>query len=169
MKTAVLCLLLLFAVGLAANDPVGVWNFDDPTDLLSAGLGNDLVLEGSHEAVSGPTAANGAARIGVGSFYRCFHDIPANGGGSMVNEYSLVIDFSVPTLGQWYTFFQTNYQTNNDGDAFVNLSGIGITYLSSSARLVQSPCDQPALPTWMPACHWQPVSNPPQLCMPRCY
>lgn len=117
------------------NNPVGWWTFDVPTHLTQAATGNDLVLQGSHSAVSGPATGNGAVNIGVGSFYRCYHDIAPNGGSSSyVNEFSILIDFRVSQLNRWYTFFQTNINNANDGDCFINPTGnigVGATGYSS--------------------------------------
>ncbi len=137
MKSFCILTLLLLSCLLGATDPVGKWTFNNSTDLLNADMGNDLALVGTHQAVAGPAADNGAVRIGPGSFYRCYHDIAANGGGTWVNEYSLLIDFKVPSIGQWYCFFQTNYQNTNDGEAFVNTSGqVGVAATGYSSYLL---------------------------------
>lgn len=136
---ALLILILLIPVFCFAQTMVGQWTFDNTTDLLNAAVGNDLTLTGTHAAVAGPTALDGAVNIGVGSYYSANHGIPANGGGAgtWVNEYSLVIDFQVPSIGQWYTFFQTSYQNSNDGDGFINTSGqIGVAATGYSAYTV---------------------------------
>jgi len=101
----------------------GLWTFDNPNSLLQAEFGTDLVLSGTHTVVPGPVPDDGAVNIGVGSYYRCFHNIPANGGGSDVNEYSMVIDFRVPSIGPWYCFYQANFTNSNDGELFVNTTG----------------------------------------------
>ncbi len=101
----------------------GLWTFDNPSALLQADFGTDLVLTGTHTAVPGPVPDDGAVNIGVGSYYRCFHNIPANGGGSDVNEYSLVIDFRIPSAGPWYCFYQNSFSNSNDGELFVNPTG----------------------------------------------
>ncbi|MBI5472320.1 MAG: fibronectin type III domain-containing protein [Ignavibacteriae bacterium] len=120
-------LLLIIAEPGLSQTPVGVWKFDDPTNLLVATIGTNLGLVGSHQAISGPAAGNGAVKIGVGSYYRMTHGIPPNGGGSFVNEYTLQFDFRVPTLNIWHTFFQTSPTNANDGECFVNPTGnIGV-------------------------------------------
>ena len=107
---------------------VGYWNFDDPLNLTQAEVGLDLELFGTDEAVPGPSPDDGATRIGVGDHYKCTHQISPNGGGSFVNEYTLVIDFKIPQIGQYYCFYQTNMTNSNDGEVFINPVGhVGIT------------------------------------------
>jgi len=131
----------MLQAGLAASpggdlEPVGAWEFDDPANLLKASAGNDLVLAGQHIAIPGIGAGDGAARIGIGSYYRCQHGIAPNGGGGFVNEYTLLFDFRIPRLGPWYCFFQTNPANANDGDCFVRASdgaiGVGQTGYSGA-------------------------------------
>ncbi len=103
----------------------GRWTFDNAAKLTAAvkGFGNDLVLVGKDSAVAGPGAGNGAVRIPKGSHYKVYHGFKPNGGGgdsvSYVNEYSIMVDFRLPDLTRWYTFFQTNSLNANDGDCFV--------------------------------------------------
>ncbi|MBL7032936.1 MAG: fibronectin type III domain-containing protein [Candidatus Delongbacteria bacterium] len=109
---------------------VGYWTFDDPENLLEATLGNNLELSGSHTAIEGPTPEDGAINIGPGSFYRCYHDIPANGYGNpaWVNRFTIVMDVRIPSLGQYYCLYQTNWSNSNDGDWFINPGGqVGIS------------------------------------------
>ncbi len=125
--TLLLCCLCVAAQATAElrTDPVGEWTFDNADSLLAAGIGNDLELVGSHEGIPGPEDGDGAIRIDVGSYYRCYHDIPANGDGDpeWVNRFTLVMDVMIPQLGPWYCFYQTNYNNSNDGDWFVNPTG----------------------------------------------
>lgn len=104
---------------------VGWWNFNNPNQLTEAvqGYGQDLVLTGSHTAVNGPAAGDFAGRIGVGSYYTLNHSIAPNGGGNLINEYSLQFDFRVASLNIWHSFFQTTTANNNDADFFINPSG----------------------------------------------
>lgn len=115
---------------------VGWWKFNNPADLLQAetGFGIDLTLVGSHTSAPGPEAGNGSVRIGTGSHYKMQHQIPANGGGSKVNEYTLQFDFKIPANGVWHTFFQTDINNSNDGDFFINTSGnMGVAAVGYSA------------------------------------
>jgi len=113
----------------------GWWKFDDSATILKAETGNALTLAGTHQIVAGPAAGNSAVRIGIGSYYTMNHGISANGGGSLVNEYTLMIDFKVPTVDTWKCFFQTDASNTSDGDCFINQTGgtigIGATGYSS--------------------------------------
>lgn len=119
------------------------WLFDDPSNLLKADVGQDLVT-GWRENVSprvthipspngmtgftsiaGPSipANNKAVTVDKWSFFVANHGISPNGGGKRVNVYTLMIDFRVPKLGVWYTFLQTTPTDSDDGDIFINTSG----------------------------------------------
>lgn len=133
---------LLLVPGLNVHDAVlaasgfpgglaGYWTFDDTGDLTAAAVGNDLALSGSHQAVAGPQPGDGAARIGIGSFYRCFHDIAPNGAlpdPDWVNQFTIVMDVRMPQAGVYHCLYQTNWQNLNDGDCFLNpASRMGIS------------------------------------------
>lgn len=103
-------------------EPKGKWNFDDEANLMKAAVGNDLVPAGSvtHTAVTGPADGNGAI---ADSYYQSLvmnHGIAANGGGSRVNIYSMMIDFkAIGTDPGYYSFFQTGATNSGDGDLFI--------------------------------------------------
>jgi len=108
--------------------PAGMWKFDDKNNLLKAFVGKDLELVGSQSMVEGPTADNGAVRIGKGSYLKMNHALQPNGGGSLVNEYTLQIDFRVSDISIWHSFFQTSATNSNYAELFINTSGkIGVT------------------------------------------
>ena len=102
---------------------VGNWKFDDAGDILKAEMGSPLELVGSHTALEGPAAGNGAVQLGVGSHYKMNHGIPASG-GTKVNEYTLHADIRIQALTGWHTIFQTTEANNNDGDCFVKSTGV---------------------------------------------
>ncbi len=116
---------------------VGLWEFDSPENLTLASVGNDLELVGTHSPAEGPTSEDGAVHIGAGSFYRCFHDIPANGAGEnpqWVNSFSIVMDVRIPDIGDWYCLYQTDYTNGNDGDCFIHPNGnLGLSNTGYSA------------------------------------
>ncbi|VAX25075.1 hypothetical protein MNBD_IGNAVI01-46 [hydrothermal vent metagenome] len=105
------------------SDLVGHWSFNNPNNLTEAEVGSSLLLSGSQTPVAGPSDTSGAVRIGLGSYYIAIHGIPANGGGSKVNSYTIVMDIKYPTTGQWYAFYQTEPSNTLDADWFLNPSG----------------------------------------------
>jgi len=127
-----LVMMLTWRAGAAVPDPVGLWEFD-AADPSKAAIGNDLELVGSIEKIGGITADDGAIRIGENSYYICTHGIAPNGGGSMVNEWTLLIDFSYPASSMsdppngYNDLFQTDPTNVDDADWTINSSGaIGI-------------------------------------------
>ncbi|MCP4798772.1 MAG: hypothetical protein GY893_02360, partial [bacterium] len=139
MNKFAMLFLLLSTTLFATEYPeglVGHWTFDNPEDLTGATVGNDLVLSGSDQVVSGPEVGDGASQIGVGSFYRCYHDIPGN--PDWVNNFTIVMDVKIPSIGQYYALYQTNYDNINDGDWWINPSAaIGVGATGYSDPLVQ--------------------------------
>jgi len=127
-----------------------LWEFSDAGDLTAATVGNDLVLagDGVHMAMAGVGADDGAVSIGIGSYYECTSGIAANGGGSYVNEYTLLFDIKYPTssAGQWRCFMQTNTANSNDGDYFIHpsdeswgVASIGYTDNATVGEFYSSP------------------------------
>ena len=97
----------------------GYWKFQNNSNILQATVGNPLVLQGTHQVVAGPVSKDTAVRIGIGSYYKCYHDIAPNGGGDSVNEYSILFDFKILSLNKWHTFYQTDTTNANDGEFFI--------------------------------------------------
>ena len=101
---------------------VGLWQFDDSSNRNKATVGFDLVPSGTgFTVVPGITGADSAMEIGVGSFYRVTHGVPANGGGLKSNRYSIIWDLKIPTASAtaWKTILQTTPANNDDGDLFI--------------------------------------------------
>ncbi|MDR1938289.1 MAG: Ig-like domain-containing protein [Tannerellaceae bacterium] len=111
----------------------GAWHFEDANNLEKATIGNDLLaykmdgnkttgspsLDGfSH--VPGPTKRNYAVRVPKQSYFRCDHGFAASGGGSKVNEYTLLINVRIPKLGIYYSIFETDdLGMSSDSDGFI--------------------------------------------------
>ncbi len=141
----VLLVVILQASLLEADvpDPVGVWEFNT-ADPLAATVGDDLELvitEGaaSDYSVDGITESDGARGIGEGSYYRCPHGIAANGGGSNVNEWTLLIDFYYPAESLtdppngYNDLLQCDYTNQDDSDWTIRSDkGIGISAVGYS-------------------------------------
>ncbi|MBN2327025.1 MAG: hypothetical protein JXR73_07710 [Candidatus Omnitrophica bacterium] len=128
VRTAVMCFSLAALVGLNVQaQEIGVWDFDDPSNLAKATIGEDVEIVGALSSVPGLSQTDGAALIPKGSYLLVHHGIAPNGGGGYVNNYSLVFDIKIPELGAWYSFFNTNDSNSNDGEVFVNPDGnIGV-------------------------------------------
>ena len=122
---------------------VGYWKFQDTTDLTKATVGNDLVLIGQHQWLSGASYGDTAIRIDTGNYYKVYHGISPNGGGDSVNQYTLMFDFRVLNFDRWHSFFQTDTTNQNDGDCFIKpypdsipgTIGVGWTEYSSDSIL----------------------------------
>lgn len=121
MKRGVL-LLLLAVVAVAQADLAGLWEFNNSADLTAATNGPDLALTGTHTAAAGVSATDGAAQIGIGSYYTVTHGIAGNGGGAFVNEWTLVYDIKCPLTKKYSALLQTTIANNDDGDLFVKKS-----------------------------------------------
>ncbi len=140
----ILTFIILFSSTILAQQEaktgrVGWWNFNDIENATAPvpGYGLPLQLFGSHQIVQGATATDYAAKIGVGSYYKMTHQIAPNGGGSLVNEYSLQIDFKIESLDIWHCFYQISEQNTDDGDCFINPTGnIGVAATGYSASAV---------------------------------
>jgi hypothetical protein len=136
--------LILFA-GFTINAQiptrVGWWKFDDPSNMLKAEIGSALQISGTQLSVDGPNTINKATQIGIGSYLKMTHGIAANGGGIMVNNYSVQIDFSIPTTGIWYSFIQTDPTNVSDADLFIktnNAIGTAVTGYSTNTIATNS-------------------------------
>lgn len=105
-------------------EPIGEWRFDNSDNLLEAFIGNDLTLVGSHNIVSGPTSENGAISIDRGSHYVVEHGIDPRRGDEFVNEFSILYDVRLPAVDRWRTLLQTNPANDDDGELFINPSGL---------------------------------------------
>ena len=119
---------ILAIVSLAQAGLVGLWEFTNAADLTAATIGNDLGLTGSHMAVAGVGAGDGAARIGSNSYYTVTHEIGANGGGNYTNAWTLVYDIKCPLTSGYSSLLQTNTANSNDGELFTKSNGeIGVS------------------------------------------
>lgn len=125
MRSKVISVVLMLVIAASANASLkGLWEFSDSENLTAASVGNDLELVGGHTAMTGVDAGDGAVSVPKGSFYNCYANIPANGGGSWVNEFTLLFDIQYPTAsaGSWRAFFNTNNTNSNDSDYFIHPS-----------------------------------------------
>ena len=102
-------------------DPAGWWQFDYAQDHTLATIGNDLTTSGSgFTAVPGISSGDGAMLVATGSHYLAAHGIPGGtGGGTMVNEYTLLFDVSYPAAG-WKSLYQADGTNTTDGEIFID-------------------------------------------------
>lgn len=129
--------LLLVSAAPAAT-LTGYWEFGNPANLGEATVGSDLTLGGTHthhpSLSDGTTTLAGAITTegnSTGSFLTANPNIPANGGGAFVNQYSIVVDLFSPAGSQdsWRAIYQTNAAPDgNDADYWIspdNNLGVG--------------------------------------------
>lgn len=150
MKKTLLSLVIILAFASFVNAQVperkGWWKFDDAADMVKAAVGSPLTVTGTQTSVPGPVAGNLATQVPLGSYLTMTHGIAANGGGDSVNEYSVQIDFSVPEIGKWHAFIQTNPSNSGggslgDAELFTNTSnkiGTSATGYSDNAISVDT-------------------------------
>lgn len=104
--------------------PFSLWQFDEPSRPEAATLGERLIRSGAgFTPVAGRAAGDGAMEIGVGSHYVADHGLPPNGGGTKVNEYSILWDVKYPAAGSTKAFFQTSLGNAGGAELFANASG----------------------------------------------
>lgn len=130
---------LLFGSAVFSSVPerVGWWKFDDPMDMLAPTIGNPLVLTGTQTSVNGPVDGNLATELSLGSHLIMNHGISPNGGGTLVNEYSLQMDILMPTASLWHAIYQTASDNSNDAEMFINTDNfIGAWRFGYSANAV---------------------------------
>ncbi len=115
---------------------VGLWEFNNTASPLTATVGTDLTLSGSHTTIAGWTAGDNGVTIGAGSYYTASNPTGGNGGGTYTNEYSLLIDFRISSIGSWHSFYQTNTGNGNDGDLWIRSSDgqIGVSSVGYGAE-----------------------------------
>ncbi len=136
------CLMLLWLATSASAELVGLWRFDDATNLGKATIGNDLVLKnekGTISSVDGIGAGDKAAAVGPGDSFSLTHDIDPNGGSNdYVNQYTILYDLNTRTNG-WRSLLQTSAGPNdNDGDYWISPSGnLGVGLIGYSSGSVE--------------------------------
>ena len=122
-------------------DPISVWTFDDPENLM-AGTGT-AVLNGAVKGeygpevttdlaaagivpVAGPTKTNGAITVPYDSYLQMAHNL-----GGDQQFYSVMMDIKPKSLAGYNNngynvLFQTGVNNTDDGDLFLNKTQIGI-------------------------------------------
>ncbi len=122
----------------APNPPVehkivGQWDFNDPSDLGKATIGDDLELFGNHPVVDGPKDGDGAVLLGLNDYLKVPTNIAASGAGSLVNTYTLSMDIKVDVQDGYNSLLQTNLANTTDGSLFITAAKtMGCGYLGYS-------------------------------------
>ena len=77
--------------------------------------------------IGGQTAL--VASFTRGTYFTMTHGLGANGGGSLLNQYTLIFDVMFPShVDPWAVLYQTNPANNDDGEWFINGGrGLGIS------------------------------------------
>jgi len=132
---------------------VGLWKFDDSANLGKASYGTDLVIGGVAPTYSA-SLADGLSISQTGvittpsaastNYLRATHGIAPNGGGTKVNQYSIVVDLFSPTGSR--SAYRTIYQTTpmpppagDDADYFIRNSDdkLGTSAMGYTASAIQ--------------------------------
>ena len=140
MKLIQLASAVLAGVLLTANASDTVAQYDFNGD-LSSSVGGTLLTTGfaapavsagvtfSNVTISGQPAQ--AAALTRGTFLRMTHGLGVNGGGTLLNQYTLIMDVNFPSRDSgWSVFYQSNTNNAGDGEWFVQsaaTNGVGIS------------------------------------------
>ncbi len=141
-----------FADGIPISAPSGLWEFNNSSNIGQATLGTNLTVVGANPTYTATVADDGGTSLsgvittvgGTANRLRATYSLPANGGGSFVNEYTLLFDVFSPSASRssWRSLIQTSGDANNnDGDYFIRNSDdkMGSSALGySSAALTDS-------------------------------
>lgn len=107
-----------------AKLPVGLWYFDDPRYLTKPVVGFPLLyMPPAVQPISRTLISrNGSVLIPKEGFLVVDHGMRGNGGGKMVNQYSIVMDINLPKTGQNYGLYNTSSDNavGNPAEAFID-------------------------------------------------
>jgi hypothetical protein len=147
MNRTSLLFALLLSSPLHAATLTGLWEFNDSANLGKATVGTDLAFSGTAPSYSASVADDGAVSLngvmttvaGAANRITATHGIdPANSPGTLVSQYSIVMDIFSPAASRsgWRALFQTNTANTNDADYFIRNSNdtLGISTLGYSAN-----------------------------------
>ncbi len=117
-------------------DPIGVWTFDNPENLM-AGTGTatlngaikgdngpepttDLAAAGI-VPVEGPTQSNGAITVPIDTYLQIAHNL-----GTDQSYFTIMMDIRPKSLAGYNALLQTDVNNRDDADIFLNKTKIGI-------------------------------------------
>ena len=129
---------LLFAVLFASPLHGAIAQYEFNGNLISATGGAPLMTGFAAPAASAGVTfstmiinGNSAQVAGFtrGTWFSMSHGAGANGGGSLLNQYTLIVDVMFPSRPSgWAVLYQTTVANNDDGEWFINpSSGLGIS------------------------------------------
>lgn len=139
--------LSMQAVSTQAATLAGLWEFNNAGNIGQATVGSNLTVVGTAPTYSASLADTASTSLsgaittvgGPANRLTVAHGIAGNGGGSFVNEYSLLFDIFSPAASRssWRTLFQTNTGNSNDGDYFIRnnndqMGTADLTYTTSA-------------------------------------
>ena len=141
MKSTLTLAFTVLSAASFAQIPVSAFNFDgtlSPFVDKSAGYVFDLDFRQN----GSPTTSIGSpnyvwdtvgpigkmvAEFEIDKFFRAWHGMQANGGGSYVNQFTILLDvyFEKDSLSPtgWASLFNTTADNQNDGDSFIRWDG----------------------------------------------
>lgn len=157
LRTWVLSIGLLVVFGSSASvgkraeaGIAGLWEFGNASNVGQATIGNNLTVVGTTPSHFASQTYNGLTLNGVietvpgiANHLIATHGIAANGGGTRVNQYSMLFDIRRPNTDEWRTLFQSDTTNANDGDYFIRNSDarLGVGALGYTTNF-QMPADQ---------------------------
>ncbi len=107
----------------------GLWTFDNPANLGQATVGTNLAINGTAPTYSATLADDSAKPLsgvvttvtGTGNGFTATHNIAPNGGGALVNDFSILVDMFSPVASRssWRAIVQTTLANDQDADYFI--------------------------------------------------
>ena len=134
----------IMLTGQADAQLIGLWEFNNSAAPGAATIGNDLIVNNTNStiaSVTGISGGDGAFSVGIGDYFTCNHDIPANGGGAYVNEFTIVYDLYLPlsTDAVYRSLLQTSADNSNDGDYWLSTTNrVGVAAIGYSTDTVSA-------------------------------
>ena len=143
MRNSLIFLFLLTGLTAhAATALVGLWEFENSSNLAQATVGSALTLNGTSSFTTGVTGADGAIAVprGLSDWISVSNPIGANGATgtpTRTNQYSILLDFKIPDFkdggsdaGQFTGIFDFD-NGGTDGDFFIrkqaNAAELGVS------------------------------------------
>lgn len=134
----IITILLMLACGVPATILGAIAQYDFNGNLQSSTGGAELLVGFAPPAQTGSVTLTNATIIGQlaqvatfkrGTYFSMTHGLGANGGGSLLNQYTLIFDVMFRSRpNNWAVLYQTSTANNNDGEWFVNPNqGLGIS------------------------------------------